>query len=76
MKQKIIITTACFLIMSFNYAGIEHLPIRKKIVSVKGEDFYINNEVTLKNKRFNNMRLEGLLPNSRMALVLLMTIIL
>ncbi|HKH62731.1 MAG TPA: hypothetical protein VKA49_17935 [Flavitalea sp.] len=39
---------------------------RKTQVSIKGEDFYINNEITLKKKVYNGMRLEGLLPNSRM----------
>ncbi|GAB3998962.1 hypothetical protein GCM10028807_47860 [Spirosoma daeguense] len=39
---------------------------RKTTVSIKGDDFYINNEITLKGKTYNGMRLEGLLPNSRM----------
>lgn len=39
---------------------------RKTEVSIQGEDFYINNKVTLKGKVYNEMRLEGLLPNSRM----------
>lgn len=39
---------------------------RKTTVSIRGEDFYINNEITLKGKTYNGMRLEGLLPNSRM----------
>lgn len=39
---------------------------RKTAVSIKGEDFYINNTVTLKGKVYRGMRLEGLLPNSRM----------
>ena len=39
---------------------------RKTRISIKGEDFYINNQVTLKKKVHNGMRLEGLLPNSRM----------
>lgn len=39
---------------------------RNTEVSIKGDDFYINGEVTLKGKSFNGMRLEGLLPNSRM----------
>lgn len=39
---------------------------RKTIVSIKGEDFFINNTITLKGKTYQGMRLEGLLPNSRM----------
>lgn len=35
-------------------------------VRIKGEDFYINGAITLKGKTYNGMRLEGLLPNSRM----------
>ena len=39
---------------------------RKTTVSIKGEDFYINDKITLKGKTYEGMRLEGLLPNSRM----------
>jgi hypothetical protein len=39
---------------------------RKTLVSIKEEDFYINNSITLKGKVYRGMRLEGLLPNSRM----------
>lgn len=39
---------------------------QKTEVSIKGEDFYINNKITLKGKNYEGMRLEGLLPNSRM----------
>ena len=39
---------------------------RSTEVRIKGEDFYINGEITLKGKTYNGMRLEGLLPNSRM----------
>lgn len=39
---------------------------RKTEVSIQGEDFYINGKVSLKGKTYNGMRLEGLLPNSRM----------
>ncbi len=46
-----------------SFAG---MPPRKTVITIKGEDFYINNTITLKNKSYNSMRLEGLLPNSRM----------
>jgi len=35
-------------------------------VSIHGEDFYINGQITLKGKSYQGSRLEGLLPNSRM----------
>ena len=39
---------------------------RRTTVSIQGENFYINNTITLKGKSYEGMRLEGLLPNSRM----------
>jgi len=36
------------------------------IVSIRGEDFYINGTITLQGKTYRGIRLEGLLPNSRM----------
>ncbi len=39
---------------------------RNTEVSIEGEDFYINGEITLKGKTYTGVRLEGLLPNSRM----------
>jgi hypothetical protein len=39
---------------------------RKTKVSIKGEDFYINNQITFKGKFYKEMRIDGLLPNSRM----------
>jgi hypothetical protein len=39
---------------------------RKTVVTIKGEDFYINGKITLEGKNYQGMRLEGLLPNSRM----------
>jgi hypothetical protein len=39
---------------------------RETTVSIKGEDFYINDSISLKGKIYEGMRLEGLLPNSRM----------
>ncbi len=38
----------------------------KTIVTIKGEDFYINGVITLKNRTLDGISLEGLLPNSRM----------
>jgi hypothetical protein len=39
---------------------------RQTTVTIKGEDFYINDVITLKGKTHNGISLEGLLPNSRM----------
>jgi hypothetical protein len=39
---------------------------RKTVVSITGQDFYINGKITLEGGTYNGMRLEGLLPNSRM----------
>jgi len=39
---------------------------RKTVVTIKGEDFYINGKITLEAKNYQGIRLEGLLPNSRM----------
>lgn len=38
----------------------------KTIVTIKGENFYINGEITLKSRSLKGISLEGLLPNSRM----------
>ena len=57
-----ILLTVLFLALSIH--GVTQQ--RKTTVTIKGEDFYINNVITLKGKRYNSMRLEGLLPNSRM----------
>ena len=38
----------------------------KTIVTIKGDSFYINNEITLKGKMLDTISIEGLLPNSRM----------
>jgi hypothetical protein len=38
----------------------------KTVVTISGEDFFINGEITLKGRKLDNVSLEGLLPNSRM----------
>ncbi|MCX6138907.1 MAG: hypothetical protein NTV54_15625 [Ignavibacteriales bacterium] len=38
----------------------------KTIVTIKGDDFFINGEITLKGRTLDGISLEGLLPNSRM----------
>ncbi len=39
---------------------------RKTTISIKGENFYINQKITFKGKSYQGINLEGLLPNSRM----------
>ncbi len=39
---------------------------RKTVVSIRGEDFYINGQITMKGRQWQGQRLEGLLPNARM----------
>ena len=38
----------------------------KTIVSISGDNFYINNKITFKGISYNGISMEGLLPNSRM----------
>ena len=38
----------------------------RTVVTIQGENFYINGEITLKGKKLGDSSLEGLLPNSRM----------
>ena len=38
----------------------------KTVVTIKGEDFFINGEITMKGRTLDGVSLEGLLPNSRM----------
>lgn len=38
----------------------------KTVVTIKGENFFINGEITLKGRALEGVSLEGLLPNSRM----------
>lgn len=51
------------LLLNFFQASAQK---RKTTVSIKDEDFYINGTITLEGKTYEGMRLEGLLPNSRM----------
>lgn len=41
-------------------------PKRKTIVSIVGEQFYINGQPTFKGRTWNGYRIEGLLPNARL----------
>ena len=45
--------------------GSDHF-VPKTVVTIQGEEFYINGEITLKGRKLGDISLEGLLPNSRM----------
>jgi hypothetical protein len=57
--------TILFLMISL-LVGCGNTYDRQTTVTVKGDDFYINDVITLKGKTYNGISLEGLLPNSRM----------
>lgn len=59
LKNLLIATLLCTIFNSYAQ------PSSTK-VSIKGEDFYINDQITLKGKSYKGMNLQGLLPNSRM----------
>lgn len=52
------------LFIVIGWFSVEAQP--KTIVTIQGEDFFINGEITLKGKMLENVSLEGLLPNARM----------
>jgi hypothetical protein len=59
------IASSVLLILIFlGYCSSSSQP--KTVVTIKGEDFYINGEITLKGRVLEGVSLEGLLPNSRM----------
>lgn len=62
IKMKSILPALTLSLVIFNAMG----QTKQTEISIKGEDFYINGKVTLKGKKYKGMRLEGLLPNSRM----------
>jgi hypothetical protein len=59
---RLVILLVCFTYNCQDAFGYQP----KTIVTIKGEDFYINGEITLKGRNLDNISLEGLLPNSRM----------
>jgi hypothetical protein len=54
------------LLLLLSFASLVDAQKRKTIVSITGQDFYIDGKITLDERKYNGMRLEGLLPNSRM----------
>ena len=59
---SILLFVACMAVVCKGSADFKP----KTVVAIKGDDFYINGEITLKGRTLGNVSLEGLLPNSRM----------
>jgi len=49
-----------------NVSGQSPTPLRKTLVSIVGDQFYLNGEPTYQGRTWNGHKLEGLLLNSRM----------
>lgn len=62
--QKNLKLTLALLILCINI--VISKPLRKTNVSIKGNQFYINGELTYKGRYWNGHKIEGLLMNSRM----------
>ncbi len=64
MKPAILIV---LMLIGINLNGKSSSGMKPKtVVSIRGADFYINGEITLKGRKIDGVSLEGLLPNSRM----------
>lgn len=62
MKHGFIVICIVCLLASFHVSG----QTRRTEVTIVGNEFYINGEPTFKGKKWRNMTIQGLLPNSRM----------
>ena len=62
LKHLLIILTLCVSVL----AGCSQSNARKTIVIIKGNQFFINGEVTYPGRYWNGHKIEGLLFNSRM----------
>ncbi len=60
------INPGLYLILAILIVGCSFENSGKTIVSIKGEDFYINGKPTLEGVTWNGINMEGLIPNSRM----------
>lgn len=67
MTKYLIILVA---LVSAQYGVTQVNPVEKRVskteVTIVGDQFYINGEPTFKGRTYEGMRIEGLLPNSRM----------
>jgi hypothetical protein len=66
LLMQIIKTIAFFFILAVVFLTAAAQQNRKTLVSIKGGQFYINGELTYKNKYWKGNKIEGLLMNSRM----------
>jgi hypothetical protein len=60
------INPSLYLILAILIAGCSFENSKKTIVSIQGEDFYINGKPTLEGLTWKGINMEGLIPNSRM----------
>ena len=56
----------CALLLVSVALGHTQTPLRKTLVSIVGDQFYLNGEPTYKGRTWNGHKIEGLLMNSRM----------
>jgi hypothetical protein len=66
MLYKNIIFVFVCCIPATVFSQKEKMRVSKTEVTIVGEQFYINGEPTFKGRTYNGMKVEGLLPNSRM----------
>jgi hypothetical protein len=63
MKNLLFLT---FIITCFSSCVVQKPTLQKTTVSIKGNQFYINDEITYKGQTWQGNKVEGLLMNSRM----------
>lgn len=66
MRAKIGICFSALLLVYLLAATSCTIKNKNTIVSIHGEEFYINDELTYKNRYWDSIKIEGLLLNSRM----------
>ncbi len=62
MKRYVYLLLSLFALVACSGDGI----VEKTVVSIVGDEFYINGEPTFKGRIWNGIEIQGLLPNSRM----------
>ncbi|TRZ46344.1 hypothetical protein [Robertkochia solimangrovi] len=66
VKYNILILFATLLPLSLGFLSFSSEQKSSTMVSIKGEQFYINDQLTYKGRYWNDHKIEGLLFNSRM----------
>jgi hypothetical protein len=64
--KNLILGVLCTLVLFHNCIQAQNKQKRKTEVTIVNEEFYINGEPTFKGRTYNGMKIQGLLPNSRM----------